>query len=62
MNLPNHHESDDAVVCPYCEHEHDEEADVYDVPCFPTRRLCNRCGQQFLLWTETTVTYVTREL
>jgi transposase-like protein len=50
-------ESDDFVICPYCEHAHDP-TDFHGSEDFE----CEECGKEFHVEVDYATTYITTEL
>jgi hypothetical protein len=47
------------VICPYCGHSYQPEAEDYNSDCRDEN--CDNCGQTFEVWQEFTVDHITKQ-
>lgn len=58
MSQPESQMDDCNVICPYCLHEYQAEAESYDSD--EREEECDNCGKSYLRYDEFTVTHHTR--
>lgn len=60
MSKPESQQDDCNVICPYCLHEYQAEAEDYSED--PRHEECEGCGKEYLLYQSFTVTHHTRPI
>jgi hypothetical protein len=57
--MPDSTYDDDAMICPYCEYPHHQEAEDYDDN--EHEEVCTECGETFIAYDEASVTHYARK-